>query len=273
MRIASQAPSLPLTRPSVPAPPTRVRPLAVAHRGASAHAPENTLSAVRRAVEVGADLVEVDVQRTRDGALVLVHDDTLTRTTDATRVLPGRAPWRVQDLTWDQVSRLDAGSWKSPQFAGERVPLLADVLALLRGTRCGLQLELKLPGAHPGIVRELGDELARGGFRSGLHHLVVQSFDVAAMKELKTRMPATRIGLLGSPARANLPALATWADQVNPGSRRLTRSYVRAVQDEGLECLTWTVDSGAAMRRAVRQGVDGIITNHPERLVGLLDAA
>src|SRR5689334_10492901 len=92
--------------------------LAVAHRGASDVAPENTLPAVRRAVAAGADLVEVDLRRARDGALVVLHDATLARTTDAARRLPGRAPWRVEDLTLAEVRLLDAGSWKDPRFAG-----------------------------------------------------------------------------------------------------------------------------------------------------------
>ena len=109
----------------------------IAHRGASSEAPENTLAAVRRAVQLGADMVEVDVQRTCDGVLVLMHDATLTRTTDAADVLPDRAPWSVADLAYAEVRRLDAGRWMSPRFAGERVPTLVEVLRLLDGTGRG----------------------------------------------------------------------------------------------------------------------------------------
>src|SRR5688500_1112345 len=90
--------------------------LAVAHRGASARAPENTLAAVRLAADLGADAVEVDLQRTRDGALVLLHDAGLGRTTDAATRLRGRGPWSVGSLTLEEVRRLDAGSWKAPEF-------------------------------------------------------------------------------------------------------------------------------------------------------------
>ena len=232
----------------------------IAHRGASAAAPENTLAAVRRAVETGADLVEVDVQRTRDGALVVVHDTTLERTTDAQRVLPGRAPWRVADLTFSELRRLDAGSWKGAAYAGERIPTLQEVLDALRGSPVALQLELKAPRLYPGVVTDLVDVLATATVPT-----VVQSFHIASMKALKTRLPAQRVGLLGSPPVDNLPALGSWAAQVNPHHWSVDAAYVAAVHHSGMECLVWTVDRPSAMRRALRLGVDGVITNRPER--------
>ncbi|GAA2933784.1 hypothetical protein GCM10011428_59180 [Streptomyces violaceus] len=99
-------------------------PLVIAHRGASAYAPENTLAAVDKAAELGIPWVENDVQQTRDGELVVVHDDNLRRTTDAEEVFPGRAPWKVKDFTAAEIARLDAGSWFGPAFAGARVPTL-----------------------------------------------------------------------------------------------------------------------------------------------------
>lgn len=248
------------------------RVLTIAHRGASADAPENTLAAVRRAVTVGADMVEVDVQRTRDGALVVLHDTTLERTSDVRRALPGRAPWRLADLTLDEVRRLDAGCWKSPVFAGERVPTLDEVIAELAGTGVGLLLELKAPHLYPGIVPELAATvLAAGRSATPPGPVVVQSFDIPAMKELKTQVPSVPVGLLGAPARANLPALATWADQVNPRHLPLDQAYVDQVHALGMGCHVWTVNHTPAFRRALRLGVDGIITNRPRLLGRVLD--
>ncbi|WP_203230961.1 glycerophosphodiester phosphodiesterase [Nocardioides caldifontis] len=253
---------------------TQDRPvLSIAHRGASWHAPENTLAAVRAAVALGVDLVEVDLQRTRDGALVLMHDVTLARTTDVRARHSRRAPWRVADLTLEELRRLDAGSWFSRRYAGERVPTLAELLDTLRGTGVGLQLELKRPDLHPGVVADLAAQLAvelgDAPTVAGVP-VVVQSFDVAAMKELKTRLPPLRVGILGRPAVANLAALATWADQVNPAHLAADAAYVRAVHALGMECLVWTVDRTGAQRRALRHGVDGIITNRPDRLAEVL---
>ncbi len=252
------------------------RSLNVAHRGASSEAAENTLAAVGRALELGADMVEVDVQRTSDGALVLMHDTTLVRTTNAREVFPGRAPWRVGDFTYEELMRLDAGSWKSDELAGERIPTLTEALALIHRGRSGLLLELKAPELYPGIVSDLVATLQAlpGCVEPALAagRLVVQSFGFAAMKELKTQAPAVPVGLLGAPARANLPALSTWADQVNPSHFSVDRSYVDQVHRLGMDCLVWTVNRGPAMRRALRLGVDGVITNRPDLLARTLDA-
>lgn len=246
----------------------------IAHRGASALAPENTLAAIRRAIELGCDLVEVDVQRTRDGALVLVHDVDLARTTDAAGVLPHRAPWRVADLTYAELARLDAGSWFSPTYAGEPIPTLEQAVDLLDRSGTGLQLEVKQPHLHPGIAR---DVLAALRFRNGYidsavraGRLVVQSFDHDVMRDVAELEPAIPVGLLGHPPVRRLPALAEWASQVNPHHRRATTAYVAAVHAVGLECLVWTADRAADMERALALGVDGVISNRPDVLQRVL---
>lgn len=263
------------TRPPFAPTGTSPRTLDVAHRGASVAAPENTLAAVRAAAALGADMVEIDVRRSRDGALVLVHDATLTRTTDAARVLPTRAPWRVGDLTLAELRRLDAGGTHSRLHAGEPVPTLEDVLDLVGDLGLGLQLELKAPAAYPGIVEDLLAELRAWVVRSGARRtppVVVQSFDVVTMKELATRAaPQVRVGVLGTPPPSHLPVLAGWAHQVNPRHVTVDRAYVDRVHDLGMGCLVWTVDRPWAMRRAVRLGVDGVITNRPDLLRSVLD--
>jgi hypothetical protein len=136
-------------------------PAVVAHRGASAVTPENTLAALHEAVRRGADAVEFDVRRSRDGALVLCHDHTLERTTDARRVLPDRAPWRIGDLTLDELRRVDAGGWHGPSYAGEKIPTLAEALELLRPTGAVALVELKSPSNHPATVPDLVEVLTR----------------------------------------------------------------------------------------------------------------
>ncbi len=248
--------------------------LNVAHRGASGDHPENTLAAVRGALRLDVDSIELDVQRSRDGALVLIHDTTLTRTTDAKRLYPRRAPWNVADFDYDELQRLDAGAWKGPFFAGERIPTLEQAIDVVRGSGTGLLLELKAPSLYPGIVTDVvGTLRAVPGYLDQAvaeRRLVVESFDFAAMKAHKTRAPEVPVGLLGSPARANLPALGTWADQVNPHHWAVDRSYVDEVHRHGMGCLAWTVNRTSAMRRALELGVDGIITNEPARLSGAL---
>lgn len=130
----------------------------VAHRGSSGSAPENTIAAVELAVHEQASFVEVDVQRTGDGELVVVHDTTLARTTDVARVFPDRAPWRVGGFTRAELDRLDAGSWCGSEFLGEPIPTLSDVLDTVGGAT-GLMLELKAPKLYPGIEAQGVDEL------------------------------------------------------------------------------------------------------------------
>lgn len=251
-------------------------PQVVAHRGASSEAPENTLAAVRRAVGCDADHVEVDVQRTRDGALVVVHDTSLARTTDVRRVFPRRAPWLVGDFTLDEIRRLDAGSWFSPDHAGARVPTLEEVVEVLRPTGTGLLLELKAPALHPGLAQDVAVALqAIPGYVDEAvadQRLVVQSFDHAAVAEHKELEPAIPVGVLGNPARHELRALATWADQVNPAHWAVGRAFVETVQRHGLRCQVWTVNRVTAMRRATSFGVDGIITDRPRHLRDVVDS-
>ena len=248
----------------------RPRPLVVAHRGASADAPENTLSAVRAALARDSDLIEVDVQRSKDGALVVMHDTTLSRTTNVQALFPNRGPWLVGQFTYAELARLDAGSWKAPQFAGEKIPTLEQVVDVIRRSRSGLLLELKAPALYPGIVREVTAALAQpqGYLHSAVAagRLVVESFNREAIWDCKTAEPSIPVGLLGTPSPADLPALARWVDQVNPGFRSADAGYVSAVHQAGLRCLVWTVDRRRAMRRAVRARVDGVITNRPDVL-------
>jgi glycerophosphoryl diester phosphodiesterase len=252
-------------------------PLVVAHRGASSEAPENTLAAVRRAIARDADLVEVDVQRTKDGALVLLHDTSLTRTTDVRRRFPRRAPWLVSDFTLDEINGLDAGGWHSQQFAGERIPTLEQLIEALVPTRVGLLLEVKAAALHPGIAVDVASALRSvPGYQEAAvaaGKLVVQSFDHGAMQELKALEPAVPVGALGTPLRAELGAIATWADQVNPVHWSVRHSYVETVHRHGMRCQLWTVNRTEQMRRAVSLGVDGIITNHPGSLRHLLEVA
>jgi glycerophosphoryl diester phosphodiesterase len=248
----------------------------VAHRGASAEAPENTLAAVRRAVAVDADHVEVDVQRTKDGALVVVHDTTLVRTTDVRRVFPRRAPWLVGDFTADEIARLDAGSWWSPHYARERVPTLEEVVEVLRPTRTGLLLEVKATALHPGLAADVAAALdGIPGYVDeavAARRLVVQSFDHGAMQQHKQLVPAVPVGALGTPGIAELGALATWADEVNPAHWSVNQRFVDTVHRHGMRCQVWTVNRTAHLRRALGLGVDGVITNRPLDLRRLVDA-
>jgi glycerophosphoryl diester phosphodiesterase len=244
-------------------------PRTIAHRGASAEAPENTLAAIRRAIADGADFVEVDVRLTRDGALVLMHDETLVRTTDVAACHPLRSPWRTRDLRLDELQSLDAGGWFAPTYCGEPVPTLEQAIELVDRAGVGLLVELKTSGNSASEAGALVDVLrSRRGYLDralSSDRLVVQSFDWDAMGEHRTAAPDIPVGLLGRPQVAQLPELSQWADFVNPNHLKIDRSYVDRVRSTGMQCWVWTVDHPVLIGRATRIGVDGIITNHPHR--------
>src|SRR5918992_1043990 len=255
--------------------PIRERVLNTAHRGASAYAPENTLAAFRLGIAQRADWIESDVQRTKDGALVLMHDTTLSRTTNVEELFPARAPWRGADFTPAEIKRLDAGSWKDPEFAGEPVPTLAEMVEQVRGSRSGILMEIKHPELYPGIEAEVAEVFASfPGYVSSAvaaDRLAVQSFDWESMRRYHAVQPRVPVGLLGTPTPAELPGLA-WADQINPNHRTFDKAYVDRVHALGMEVHTWTVDDPADMRTALDKGVDGVITNKPDVLNAVLAA-
>jgi glycerophosphoryl diester phosphodiesterase len=246
----------------------------IAHRGASGAAPENTLAAIELAIRQQSDVVENDIQRTRDGELVIMHDTTLTRTTDVEQVFPGRAPWNVGDFTLAEIRQLDAGSWFAPEFAGQRVPTLAEWVNAV-GQHAGMLLEPKAPELYPGIEIDLDKELrSLPGFNRALmdDRVVVQSFNHDWLRAYKGRAPDVPVGLLydSRPSEADIAAAATWAQQVNPALGALDEATVDQVHAHGMEIHVWTDTTGMDMRRVIDWQVDGIITNYPPVLRGII---
>ncbi len=246
----------------------------IGHRGAPERAPENTLASVDAAARLGGTWVENDVQSTRDGRPVVVHDVTLERTTDARRVFPRRSPWRVGDLTLAEVERLDAGRWFGRAFAGQRVPTLDAYLRRLDRDRLGLLLEIKNPDLHPGLTGLIAARLRAVGWLDAAHHgrLMVQSFDAAAVRDFHRLAPAVSTGLLGAPTVRDLPADARWLDSVNADAAHVTRPYadavhaVRGAHGTPLRLLAWTVDDPAKASALVAAGADGLISDRADVL-------
>ncbi|OON74698.1 glycerophosphodiester phosphodiesterase [Streptomyces tsukubensis] len=267
------APAAPATKGSGPARTVaHDRPTVVAHRGASAQAPENTLAAVDKAHALGFTWVENDVQRTKDGKLVVVHDDTLARTTDVEQRYPDRAPWNVKDFTAAEIAGLDAGGWFSPAYEGARIPTLKQYLQRITHNRQNLLLELKSPDLYPGIEKETLRELRNDGWLDRRHvdgRLIIQSFSAPSVREVHAQRPDVKTGFLGTPSVAQLPEYAKFTDQINPSHTGLDQAYVSAVHslkgphDKPLELFTWTVDDKDTSVRLAGLGVDGIISNNP----------
>ncbi|MEU6475798.1 glycerophosphodiester phosphodiesterase family protein [Streptomyces sp. NPDC047017] len=261
---------------------THGRPSVVAHRAGAAYAPENTLPALDKAASLGFSWMENDVQRTKDGELVVIHDDSLRRTTDVERVFPGRAPWKVKDFTAAEIARLDAGSWFSPAYAGTRVPTLAQYMRRVERDHEKLLLEVKNPELYPGIERQTLKVLSDQGWLDHRHladRLIVQSFSAGSVRTVHDLDPGITTALLGSPAVTDLPRCAGFADLINPSYGTLSAGYVSAVHavrgphGRPLKVFTWTIDDAARARTAAGYGVDGIITDKPDVVRTALTAA
>ncbi|UKY49522.1 glycerophosphodiester phosphodiesterase [Streptomyces inhibens] len=265
--------TLALSTAAAQAAPQRDTPLTVAHRGASSYAPENTLASIDAAARLGFEWVENDVQRTKDGELVILHDNSLARTTNVEQVFPGRSPWNVSDFTLREIEKLDAGSWFGPKFEGERVPTLEDYMDEVEHNDQSLLMELKSPELYPGIERQTLRELRRAGWLGEghvRHRLIIQSFNADSVKTVHTLRPDIKTGFLGNPSVADLPKFAKYCDQINPVHTAVTPEYVAAVHGlrgphrRPLDLYTWTVDDPATAVKVAKLGVDGIITNKPD---------
>ncbi|MFF1395500.1 glycerophosphodiester phosphodiesterase [Streptomyces sp. NPDC058287] len=253
--------------------PQHDAPVVIAHRGASGYAPENTLQAIDKADKFGFDWVENDVQRTKDGRLVVIHDTNLARTTNVEQIFPGRAPYNVGDFTAAEIAKLDAGSWKGAEFTGARVPTLTEYLDRVDHNRQKLLMEIKAPELYPGIEKDVLRVLGKEGWLNRDHirnRLVIQSFSADSVRTVHERRPDITTGFLGTLDVSDLPRYAQFADQINPSNGTISDWYVAAVHafkgphHKRLQLFTWTVNDAAAARRAAGLGVDGIITNVPD---------
>jgi glycerophosphoryl diester phosphodiesterase len=239
-------------------------PIVVAHRGDSANHPENTVPAFAAARALGVVMQEFDVQQTRDGVLVCMHDESLDRTTDAARRLgPGAL---VAQATWRELERLDAGSWRGPAHAGARVPSLADALAAMRPA-CVPMIEHK-----GGRASVFVDELRR---LDALGACVLQSFDwgfVAAAHALAPDLALAVLGPTPQHARADAAAIdaarACGAGILHWRDRELGREDVARCHAAGLLVCTYTTDDELGWAGGAQLGFDAMCTNVPARATG-----
>ena len=232
----------------------------VGHRGLAGLAPENTLVSFREAIRAGADWLEFDVRFASDGVPIVIHDASLKRTTS------GRGPVRARSLA--EIRKLDAGSWFDPRFAGERIPTLDDVLKL--ASRIRLNIEIK---AHAAPARRAAQAVWSRVKRSGLQQrTLISSFDPNVLKALRDLDPKVSLGFpwqigLRDPVRRAL-ALKSRMMLFEVGG--LSERKVRRCRDVGLEVWVYTVNEPEEMRRVLDLSIDGLITDRPDLLAGLL---
>jgi glycerophosphoryl diester phosphodiesterase len=240
------------------------RPLNFAHRGASHEAPENTLAAFLLALELGADGIELDVQLSRDGEIVVIHDFALETTTDGHGL--------VRDRTLAELKELDAGGKFDPAFAGQQIPTLQEVIEAV-GRHLKLNIELKADGLHDdGLVAAVVRLIEETHL---LDRVVVSSFNPMALRRVRQLNPWIPIGLLYSPDMAFYLRRA-WMrhlirpEALHPHHSMIDDRYMRWAQGQGYRVHTWTVDDPGTMWQLMRQKVDLIITNRPDLLSQVL---
>jgi len=238
------------------------RPLVIAHRGHSAGAPEQTMAAFGLAVELGADMIEADVRRARDGRLVMLHDATVDRTTDGCGA--------VAELSSAELARLDAGAWFGARFAGERIPSLEEVFELAEGTGIGLCLEAKgrSPDDYASTAVEVGREIARRG-RTRLD--VLASFDHESLAAAAAAVPGLRCAPDRLPERGPsdgeavaAQARAARATIVQHHHEDLTEAVVEELHRAGIEVWAWPPETVQEVDRLLEMEVDAVMGDDVE---------
>jgi glycerophosphoryl diester phosphodiesterase len=228
-------------------------PAVIAHRGASADAPEHTIAAYELALDQGADGLALEVHLSADEQPVVFRDFTVERTTDGSGVLAGL---RVREL-----KRLDAGGWRGGQFAGQRVQTLQEVLERFRG-RTRFWIELKGGAAvYPGLEELVVSTIE---IYDVIDRVLVQSFDHAALEAVRRLQPELRVGLLLAQAPLDRTALdPAGPHAISPAVEVCSEELVAEIRGTGRECYVWTVHEPALADRLVKWGVNGIITDRP----------
>lgn len=229
----------------------------IAHRGGRKWAPENTMAAFRKCVENGIDGIELDIHRCKTGELVVVHDENLSRTTSGSGI--------VKDKTWDELQKMSAGSWFSPAFKDEKIPLLADVLKLIDG-KLLLNIEVKnAPTAYAGIEDDLLKQLASYKYPD---KILVSSFDHELIKRIHDKAPQYKVAFLNDGILVDLKGYSKkiGAQAWNPAFGDVRSDSIKQAHDAGVEVNVWTVNKPEDWQSAIDMGVDGICTDDPVAL-------
>ena len=238
--------------------------LVVAHRGFSGAAPENTLAAFREAIKVGSDMIELDIQLSKDGKIVVIHDETLERTTDG--------QGKVADLTFREIRKLDAGSWFGPQFSGEKIPTLQEVLELAKG-KVLVNIEIKSPSHGQYPITELAGQGLEAVKKAGLlNRVIFSSFNPASLEWVQNKEPRAWVAFLYHrdwDSLAEVTKGENW-QVLNLRNSFLTREKIEKIHREGIKINVYTVNSEEELEQFVKWGADGLITNHPDRLIRIL---
>lgn len=232
--------------------------LITAHRGASGSAPENTMAAMVKAMEFGAGYAELDVQETADGELILLHDNDLERTAGV--------QWNIWETPYDSLLKIEVGTWFAPEFAGEPVPKLADVMDAVNG-KMRLNIELKMNGHQKELTEKVVDLIHKKQFEN---NCVITSFDLDAVKKVRYLDKNLKVGFLFSKYPEDVDVFTLDCDILSVKYKLVNEEFMKKARAHGKEVYVWTVNDPELMKQYLKQGVASIITNYPEKLIELL---
>ncbi|SHM54458.1 glycerophosphodiester phosphodiesterase [Gracilibacillus kekensis] len=230
----------------------------VAHRGASYHAPENTLGAFQRGIELNADYLECDVQLTKDGHVVIMHDKRIDRTTNFYGM--------VKDLTLEELKKVDAGLMFSTDYIGEEILTLEELLIALN-PGAGIMIEIKYPDLYPDIEEKVVNIIKD---YQDKHKIIVQSFDFDVIKKVKKLLPDVETGVIVSKRKLNtteIADLANYVNVINYNVNYLSKDIVEAAHNNDIMVTAWSIKKQKHFNKAMELGVDGIVTNFPDWII------
>lgn len=243
---------------------TRFPIMVIAHRGFSGAAPENTMASFRKAIDAGSDMLELDVHLSKDGEVVVIHDESVAKTTNG--------QGRIVDFTLKELKKLDAGSWFGPQFSGERIPTLKEVLEVAKG-KILVNIEIKNPTHGRYFITELTDRAWQEVIKAEMvQQVIFSSFNPSALERIREKTPRGRVALLYHKPWESLREV-TGGDSyaiLNLRNIHLTKSKIAKIRQAGMQVNVYTVNPEEEMEQFVQWEVDGIITNHPDRLIKIL---
>ena len=242
-------------------PARKIIPMVIAHRGGKVWAPENTMAAFRKSLELEVGGIELDIHKCKSGELVVIHDETIDRTTDGKGL--------IKDLTYQELKKYSAGKWFDPKFKNEKIPLLNDVLSLIDG-KTHLFIEVKnAPVKYPGLEDDLINLLKNYKHKK---MITVISFDHEFLREFHKKAPEYKTAFLDVAIVSDIGryARSIGASGWNPGFGEIRADAVRRAHEEGLKVNPWTVNGKKAWKEALSMGVDGIITDDPQGLTEVL---
>jgi glycerophosphoryl diester phosphodiesterase len=266
------------------------RVLNIAHRGASSLAPENTLSAARKGLEVGANIWELDVQLTADGELIVIHDSTLKRTSNVEDVFPHRRPWQVHEFTLDEIRKLDFGSWfmeqdpfgqiamgnvteeETSSYVGEPAPTLEQALLFTRKYNWLVNLEIKDLSNKPGNNLIVDRVIALVEKFKMADMVLVSSFNHKYLAQIAASYPHVVTGVLDTKPHARPASLLRrlGARAYHPRKVFIPLADIAGLKRQGFQVHVRTINDRKTMERLVRTGVSGIFTDFPQVLASVL---